>query len=144
MCAYIWVISRQHIKIHIKPDSPLSAAVVQGSTDFFLIIICLYELYIFLFFKQSKSYKGERNFQLTKQLQHSLYISTSISPPPSRASFEHHVLITFFLNCNIFVMRIWLYLCMNTFSDFSGRDVTQNIALSESHKWINAINVAFD
>lgn len=35
LCAYIWVISRQHIKIHIKPNSPFSAAAVQGSYRFF-------------------------------------------------------------------------------------------------------------
>lgn len=124
--AYIWVISRQHIKIHIKPNSPFSAAVVQGSYRFFIIIICLYELYVFLFFKQSKSPTGESLFQFTKKLQHSLYISTSISPPPCKASFKQYVLICFFLNCNIFVMWIWLYLCMNAFSEFKERCYTEH------------------
>lgn len=35
LCAHIWGVSRQHIEIHIKPSSPFSAALVQGSYRFF-------------------------------------------------------------------------------------------------------------
>lgn len=67
LCAYIWAISRQYIKTHIKPNSPFSDAVVQGSYRFFLIFFAFMNCIFSYFLNNTSLLQGQERFSAYKR-----------------------------------------------------------------------------